>query len=117
MEGVRYPFIQTLSMNNQELTVEDLTVFIERHSGTLRTLELSGNFLEKGLFDLMNRSKILLNSFSFSQVSLKIDEFASFGNVSTYYLKVLQLNSDGLTDNHILKMLEVKAPGPYFPKL
>ena len=32
-------------------------------------------------------------------------------------MKILQLNSDGLTDNHILKMLEVKAPGPYFPKL
>ena len=66
MDAVRYPFIKALSMNNQELTVEDMTVFIERHSGTLRTLELSGNFLEKGLFDLMDRSKILLNSFSLS---------------------------------------------------
>ena len=45
MEGVRYPFIKALSMSNQELTVEDLTVFVERHGGTLRTLELSGNFL------------------------------------------------------------------------
>ena len=70
---MHYPFLKIFAMPQEELRTQDMVVFIKRHAGTLRDLDLSGNFLEKGFLVILSEHKVLLNKLAFGEMSLTVD--------------------------------------------
>jgi hypothetical protein len=72
MSRLDYPFLTAFEGFRQQLRVEDVEPFLLRHAGTLRVLDLGGNFLEEGLFDSLIKFNAILTTFKFTETALSV---------------------------------------------
>jgi hypothetical protein len=72
LSELNYPFLNTFEAIHQKLRTEDLEPFLKRHAGTLRILNLRGNFLEKGFFELLAKLKLILTALAVTRTSFTV---------------------------------------------
>lgn len=107
-KGLFFPKIESIDLGRNNLETQHIAELISMHNMTLRSIDLSFNFIERDFFSLLRISNITLTELRLDNSYITLKDFLQLAEVNTYFIEVFSIPSSDLTDLHFSQMMDLK---------